>query len=108
MRPPGRGSEGIVLHFFRGGEAQNVNALFQHILGKTDQGNVARLLERILLAQNPGLMVELVDASGKFIDIGADQVGGRSGQGTFQGRGKFGNGNHQILGPSCRTWPEWT
>lgn len=43
-------------------------------------------------------MVELVDAAGKLIDIGADQVGAGGLEGLLQGGAKLGHGEHQILG----------
>ena len=86
------------LHFFRGLEAQNGDAGLQNILGKTDKGDVARLLFLVLLAQNAGLVIELVHAPGQLVDIGADQVGGGGPQGAFQGGGQTGDGEHQVLG----------
>ena len=43
-------------------------------------------------------MVELVDAAGKLIDVGADQVGGGGLQGLLQGGAQLGDGEHQVLG----------
>ena len=89
---------GIELHFFRGGEAQNVDAGFQNVLGQTDESNVSGLQLLVLLAEDPGLVVELVDAAGKLIDVGADQVGGGGLQSLLQGGAQLGDGEHQVLG----------
>ena len=84
------------LHFIRGGEAQDVDAGFQNVLGQADEGDVAGLQLFIFLGQNPGLMVELVDAAGQVIDIGADQIGGRGLQGALHGRAELGDGQHRF------------
>ena len=75
-----------------------MDALFQDILGKADEGDIARFQRLVFLGQDPGLMVELVDAARKLIDVGTDQVRGRGLQGGLHGGAELGDGEHQILG----------
>ena len=65
----------IKLHLFRSGEAQQVDAGFQNVFGKGNQGNIPCFFAFVLLTQNPGFMIEFVDSAGKLVNIGADQVG---------------------------------
>ena len=61
------------LHLFGGGEAQQADAGFQHVFRKADEGNVARLDGFVLLLEDGGLVVELVDAACQLIDVGGRQ-----------------------------------
>ena len=87
-----------MLHFLRGGEAQDLDALFQNVFGQSDQCNVTGLPVFVLFLQNGCFVIELVDAAGQLVDIGADQVGGRCLQRAFQSGAELGDGEHQILG----------
>ena len=63
---------GYDLHFFGSGEAQKVDAGFQNVLCQTDQCDVAGLQFFVLLTQNTGFMVELIDRAGEFVDVQND------------------------------------
>ena len=74
------------LHLFRRGEAQKVNTGFQHIFGKANQGDMARLGRLVLLLEDGGLVVELVDAARQLVNVGANQVR-RGGMQAFSSAG---------------------
>ena len=76
---------GMALHLLGSGEAQDLDADFQNVLGQADEGDVACLEVLVLLGEDPGLVVELVDTARQFIDVGADQVGSGGAQGGLQG-----------------------
>ena len=87
-----------ILHLLGSGEAQNTDAGLQHILCQSDQGDIALLQFFVLFGENAGLVIELVDCAGQFIDIGADLVGRRCFQSRLQSGTQLGNCQHQILG----------
>ena len=66
----------INLHLFGGFKAQKVDTAFQYLSGQVHEGHIACLLFSIGLGQDSGLVIELVDSSGQFVDIGTDGVGG--------------------------------
>ena len=86
------------LHFFGSREAQNTDTGFQNVLCQTDEGDVAGLQFSVFLGEDTGLVIELVDAAGQLVDVGADHVGGFGLQGGFQTGTELGDGQHQILG----------
>ena len=80
------------------GEAQNLDGLFQNVLGKANESDVAGFYLLVLLLEDRSLVVKFIHAPRQIIDIGTEHIGGRGFEGRLQRGAKLGDGKHQVLG----------